>query len=130
MNITLSEEEKQLVFAAREADWGKAKQLIELTRDREMAKLAEAEAKKRREEIETQLATLTGKVAPPKDFKGRTIRLRVTEGSLKHSYLLVTRALDDGMLKETETLEVYVPATGESFRTDIYVRNKHLNERR
>jgi hypothetical protein len=129
MELDLSYIEKQLVADFRNGEWAKAMQVIELTRDRKIAEQAESEAKERRKAIEEQLATLTGATKPAENFKGRKIRLRVTSGSRGYGYLLVTRALEERLLSPTEKLKIHVPATGDTFVTDIYVRNKHLKER-
>jgi hypothetical protein len=129
METILSDVEQHIITTVKSHEWDKAKQIIDWLRDKEVAKQALEEARKRSEEAERQLANLTGTVEPPQDFKGRRIRLKVTYGSIDNNYLLVTRALDDRVLKASETLDVHVPATGESFATGIYTRNKHLDER-
>src|SRR6267154_367937 len=85
-----------------DGDWEKAKQLMELCHARKVAEQAEADAKKRRNEIDQQFATLTEKTVRPRDFKGRKIRLLVSRGSVKNSYLLVTGALDSRALRSGE----------------------------
>src|SRR5438093_12970249 len=129
METILSEVEKQLVTAFRQCSWPKAMQILELTRDRKIAVEAEREAKARCKAIEEQLASLTGAVKPAENFKGRKVQLRVTYGSRKHGYLLVTGALYDRLLSLDEKLKIHVPATGDTFVTEIYARNKYLKER-
>lgn len=120
---------RPLMGAFLKADWEKCSQIIELSRERQLAENAESEARSRREQIDKKIASFTGAVEPAKEFKGRKTQLRVTRGSIRNSYLLVTRALDDSLLDPAEELTIHCPATGETFVTGIYGQNKYLKER-
>jgi hypothetical protein len=129
MEIILSDTEKRLVFAFREGNWDLASGIVQLAQEKQQIDNAEKDLRRRKEDVEKRIATLNGTKEPPKDFVGRVVKLRVTWGSRKHHYLLVTRALEDGVLSGNERLKIHVPATSDTFETDIYVRNKHLTER-
>jgi hypothetical protein len=128
MNIEMDKLEVQLLAAFRAKDWDKSTQVITIARDAQQLDEAEMELERRRSDFKSRIVRLNGKAAPV-DFKGRIIQLRVTGGALRNSYLLVTRALADGLLKPDERLIVHVKATGETFQTTIYRRNKILWER-
>src|SRR6266566_350785 len=129
MTENTSETEREIVNAFRGKDWDKCIKLIEITRDEAVIEERKSELVKSQQELAKRKEVLTGKVPAPAGFNPRRFRLHVPYGAIDHSYLLVTSALRDG-LSSSEKLIIDIPATGETITTTVYLRNKHLAERR
>ena len=126
MNVEQYNIKEAIVMAVRESNLQKAWEMVQLWRDLEEITKQSQEVRKRQEEVERRVAAAQG----GNGWKGRRIAIEVTRGSRKYSYLLVSKALREGTLSESERLKIHVPATGERFETSIFLRNKHLAERK
>src|SRR5262245_49258776 len=109
----------QLVAAFDVRDWDKGDTILRLARQKE--------------QWEQQLALVIGKDKQEKDRPNgggavanefRVCTLRVSYGCPKYSYLLVSRAVDDGVLQKGENMTIHIPLTGKSFKSHVYNKNK------
>jgi len=129
MNNGDSDLKNSILAAVSAKEWDRAKQLLDLAKETAATEAAQEDLNRKRNELARQLATLTGRPQPEGTFSGRLLKLPVTIGSLTYGYLIVTRPLSDGELNPGEKLRITIPTTGDSFSTDIYLRNKVLSER-
>ena len=103
---------QRLVTAFDAHDWDKADLILRLARQKE--------------QWEQQLALVTGST----DGNGeapealRECVLPVTYGGQKYSYLSVKRAVDDGILREREELNIRIPSTDRTFKGHVYRKSK------
>lgn len=115
--------------ATEDGDFIKTGQLSKLAQTFQEIEKARANINAQTVEAERQLEILKGPTPGQNSWIGRRGTVRVTPGALEHSYLLVTPMVSDKTLSRSETLEMYVPATQERFKTEVYWRNKNLKAR-
>ena len=123
MNETETEEiTNRIIAAAKARNYQEVIDLATLGRDFMVVV-------QRHKEIQQQLKSINENPAPFVPSSYRKCIIEVTRGSLEYSYLLVSGPLKKKILMPSEVLKIHVPATGETFSTKIYLKNKNLNER-